>query len=82
MLQKCQKLHFFLLLKTQAIQESYTHTHTHTQYLQCLAGSTCGDLGSTVGEAGRVDGALVGVDHQTGQTLYTVFIPENKQINT
>lgn len=28
-----------------------------------------------MGEAGGVDGALVGVDHQTGQTFYTALIP-------
>lgn len=29
-----------------------------------------------MGEAGRVDGALVGVDHQAGETLHRALIPE------
>lgn len=59
----------------------FTHTHKETRmlwYLECLAGSTGGDLGSIVGEAGRVDGALVGVDHKTRQALYTALIPGQK----
>jgi hypothetical protein len=45
-------------------------------YSQCLAGATGGDLGAVVGEAGRVDGSLVGLDHQTRQALQTTFVPE------
>jgi len=50
------------------------------RYLQRLAGATGGDLGSVLGEAGGVDGALVGVDHQAGQTLHAALIPVQGKI--
>lgn len=46
------------------------------QHLECFAGSSGCNLGSIMGEAGRVDGALVGVDHQAGETLHRALIPE------
>lgn len=47
-------------------------------YLQCLASSSRCNLVSIIGEAGRVNGALVGVDHQTGEALDRTLISEQK----
>lgn len=50
-------------------------TQRNSKYLQCLRGTTGCNLGSIMREAGRIDGALVGMDHKTRQALHRIIIP-------